>query len=79
MLAKEFFGIIDSECRDNVTVEEITRAMMCLGITSDSTFIKRVLCSASAKKFPICVLGATYADKTVSCKEFLRLFRQDLI
>ena len=53
--------------------------MMCLGITSDSQFIKRVLCSANAKKFPICVLGVDYSDKTVSCKEFLRIFRQDLI
>lgn len=76
VFAREFFNIVNAQTKNDtvgttdaisaprsISVDAIVSAMMCLGITSDSNFIKRVLVQANPAKFPADTHSVSYDDK----------------
>lgn len=76
VFAKEFFHIVDINSNGFLMFDELATAMVGLGITSDQSFVKKVLKAANPQKF---CSEVGYATGKLPLHDFLKLFKQDTI
>ena len=78
--AKEFFSVIDDNDSGQASLYELATPLIALGISSDSSFVKKVMRTICPRKF-----GAKskfknpYEHNELSLKEFLKIFKKDQV
>ena len=73
--AKEFFKIVDNSDTGNLNLEQLAIPLIALGLSSDSSFIEKVLKAINPSKFT----AERIATAELSLREFTKIFRKDVV
>lgn len=69
--ARELFDIIDDNQSGGLYVSELSVPLISLGLSSDGSFIEKVLRAINPKKFE------NNFDEELTLKEFIKIFKKD--
>lgn len=72
--AKEFFKILDINGTEKVDLEEFAVPLIALGLSSDISFVEKVIRSINPSKYE----GIDFTDE-LHLKEFTKIFRRDTV
>jgi Ca2+-binding EF-hand superfamily protein len=75
MFAKEFFKIIDNDDTGRLNVQELAEPLIALGLSSDSSFVEKVLKAINPSKYNS--ENINFAE--IGLREFTKIFRKDVI
>lgn len=73
--AKEFFKIVDNGDTGNLNLEQLAIPLIALGLSSDSSFIEKVLKAINPSKFT----SERIATAELTLREFTKIFRKDAV
>ena len=78
--AKEFFEIVDSNDSGGVLRDELSVPLIALGLSSDSSFIEKVLKAVNPFKFgDKSGLDDPFELNEMSLKDFIKIFKKDQV
>lgn len=78
--AREFFSIVDDNDSGQASLYELAVPFIALGLSSDSSFIMKVMKAISPHKFGKKALVANPFDvNELSLKEFIKIFKKDQV
>ena len=76
--AKEFFEIVDNNDSGGVLRDELSIPLIALGLSSDSSFIEKVLKAVAPFKFgDKSGLDDPFESNEMSLKDFIKIFKKD--
>jgi Ca2+-binding EF-hand superfamily protein len=75
MFAKEFFKIIDNNDTGRLDVNELAEPLIALGLSSDTSFVEKVLKAINPTKFN----SSNIDFAEIGLKEFTKIFRKDAV
>ena len=78
--AREFFAIIDDNDSGQASLYELAVPFIALGLSSDSSFIKKVLQTISPHKFgKKAKVANPFEVNELTLKEFIKIFKKDAV
>ena len=78
--AKEFFEIVDNNDSGGVLRDELSVPLIALGLSSDSSFIEKVLKAVNPFKFgDKSGLDDPFELNEMSLKDFIKIFKKDQV